>query len=118
MQTDLTQPTAELTSALSGLDALEVTPDGEQSHRARLWAATWPKAMAVGAVLLLWQAVVWAHLKPDYVLPGPITVLKALWHGAVDSGPSGSHVLLHAAATTMQRAAVDVGLLATSDHAL
>jgi NitT/TauT family transport system permease protein len=91
---------------IAGLDALDVPIASARGNLARVWDGLWPKLTALGLFFFGWQAVVWAHLKPDYVLPGPITVLKALWHGAVDTGPSGSHVLLHAAATTMQRAAV------------
>jgi NitT/TauT family transport system permease protein len=91
---------------IAGLDALDVPIASAKGRYSRVWDGLWPKLTALGLFFFGWQAVVWAHLKPEYVLPGPITVLKALWHGMVDTTPSGSHVLLHAAATTMQRAAV------------
>ncbi len=94
----------DLSTALSGLDALELAPDGEQSRRGRLWAATWPKAVAIGAVLLLWQAVVWAHLKPDYVLPGPGPVFGRLWDDLLHGG------LLGSVWVTLRRGATGFGL--------
>jgi NitT/TauT family transport system permease protein len=70
--------------ALHGLDHLELSPDvglggSAASRRARrLWAATWPKLLAIALVLLVWQLV---HLTgwKDLVLKGPGTVLPALW---------------------------------------
>jgi NitT/TauT family transport system permease protein len=96
----------ERNAEIAGLDALDVPVAPARGALARLWDGAWPKLTAVGLFFLAWQAVVWAHLKPDYVLPGPITVLQRLWHLAMDTGPAGSHVLLHATGTTMQRAAV------------
>jgi NitT/TauT family transport system permease protein len=93
-----------LEETLSGLDALELTPEGDISRRAKLWAATWPKALAVGGALLLWQAVVWAHLKPDYLLPGPGTVFHRLWEDLLHGG------LLGSVGVTMRRAATGYGL--------
>jgi NitT/TauT family transport system permease protein len=40
----------------------------------------WPKLAAVALALVLWQAVVWSHWKPDYVLPGPTKVFPELRH--------------------------------------
>ena len=36
------------------------------------------KVAAVAIVLAVWQAVVWAELKPPWVLPGPVAVLDEL----------------------------------------
>jgi NitT/TauT family transport system permease protein len=60
---------------LSGLDALELAGrDGARSRAAKIWAATWPKALALGIVVLIWQIVVWSGWKPDYALAPPADV--------------------------------------------
>jgi NitT/TauT family transport system permease protein len=91
-------------AALSGLDALEHISDEDISWRERLWAATWPKLLAVGGVILLWQIVVWARLKPDYLLPGPGTVFGRLWDDLRHGDMLGS------IGVTMQRAATGYGI--------
>jgi NitT/TauT family transport system permease protein len=77
----------------------------------RLWAATWPKLIAIAMALGAWQAVVWSGWRPDYVLPGPTQVLPRLMEelGTADTW--------EAIATTMRRAtigfaaAVAIGML-------
>jgi sulfonate transport system permease protein len=63
---------------ISGLDALELAPADARSRGTRIWRATWPKLLAVALVVLIWQIVVWAQWKPQYVLPSPSTVLSGL----------------------------------------
>ncbi|MGV1008177.1 MAG: ABC transporter permease [Dermatophilaceae bacterium] len=60
---------------LKGLDALESVEEHEPLGR-RLWDGLWPKAAAVALLLAAWQAVVWLHLKPEYVLPAPVTAIR------------------------------------------
>jgi sulfonate transport system permease protein len=84
---------------IAGIDALE-TGDGKPSRRSRVWAATWPKALAVAIVLLVWQAVVWLEWKPRYIFPGPGSVFASLWDDL------GSGVILRAVRVTMGRAFV------------
>lgn len=67
--------TLALDAELAGLDALETTPRAGVSIARRVWAGTWPKLLALGFALLVWQAVVWSGWKPDYLLPGPGQVL-------------------------------------------
>ena len=89
---------------LHGLDKLELgspRPGGRRPARLarRLWAAAWPKLLAVALVLAVWQAV---HLTgwKDLVLKGPGTVLPDLWQMA-------HHALLwQAIGVTMKRALV------------
>ena len=50
----------------------------QPSKLAKAWAVTWPKLLAVGLALALWQLVYVAELKPAYLLPGPATALAAL----------------------------------------
>src|SRR5256885_4366648 len=94
----------ELGTELSGIDALELPISPAPGRLSRVWGAAWPKLAAFGLFLFAWQAVVWAHLKPDYVLPGPGPVLQRLFHDLGDGS------LLKATATTMQRAAIGYSL--------
>src|SRR5713226_9338156 len=69
-------------SAIAGLDNLELGPGRPQADPGRLarkaWAALWPKLLAIVLVLAIWQLV---HLTgwKAYVLKGPSTVLSDLW---------------------------------------
>jgi NitT/TauT family transport system permease protein len=65
-------------TALQGLDALETTAAPRRPVAATAWAATWPKVVAIGLVLLVWQAVVWSGWRPEYLLPGPVETLGRL----------------------------------------
>jgi NitT/TauT family transport system permease protein len=74
---------------ISGLDALEFAPATTDDDRLRriggtVWAGAWPKLLAIAFVIAVWQALVWAELKPVYVLPAPATVFAALGNLLVD----------------------------------
>jgi NitT/TauT family transport system permease protein len=69
---------ANLEAELAGLDALEQVASPRRHPLRRLWSATWPKLTAAAVGLVLWQLVVWSHWKPEYILPGPDTVLPEL----------------------------------------
>ena len=43
-----------------------------------IWGWIWPKALAIGIVILLWQALVLSGWRPEYVLPSPGKVMDAL----------------------------------------
>ncbi|HEV3136204.1 MAG TPA: ABC transporter permease [Acidimicrobiia bacterium] len=87
--------TALLDRELSGLDHLETALPSRRSRAARIWAAAWPKLLAVAIVLIVWQLVVWSGWKPEYVLPGP----RAVW----DSFVANFSTNMDAAWTTLQR---------------
>jgi NitT/TauT family transport system permease protein len=95
---------AELTQLETGLDALELAGAQPRRRLARLWSATWPKLAAISLALLAWQLVVWSHWKPDYVLPGPRSVLERLWNDLVHGD------LLDSVAITMRRAVQGFGI--------
>ena len=80
---------------LSGLDHLETALPSRRSRTARIWAAAWPKLLAVAIVLIVWQLVVWSGWKPEYVLPGP----RAVW----DSFVANFSTNMDAAWTTLLR---------------
>ncbi len=64
---------------LSGLDALETAiARGTRSRAIRVWGATWPKLLAVAIFLAFWQVVTWSGWRPEYILPGPVPVLRQL----------------------------------------
>ncbi len=106
----ITKPKAErkpddtLDVELAGLDALDVPIAPAPSRARRIWSAAWPKLAAVAIFLLLWQAVVWSGWKPTYILPGPVAVLKELWH-EIQNG-----TIIEAASNTLQRAAIGYGI--------
>jgi len=68
--------------ALHGLDQLELQSEQEAAAPSRfgrrVWAAAWPKLLAIALVLAFWELVAlsgWKH----YVLKGPGPVLSNLW---------------------------------------
>jgi sulfonate transport system permease protein len=94
------------TAALAGLDQLELL--GRRGNRgtataARIWRATWPKLLAVGLVVAIWELVYlsgWKHA----ILPGPAAVFPDLWSQA-------QHALLwQAIAATLRRAVIGFGM--------
>jgi NitT/TauT family transport system permease protein len=93
-----------LADELAGLDVLDTPLSPHRDRLGAIWSGTWPKAAAVGIVLALWQVVVWLRIWPEYVLPGPVTVLSRL---AADLlGP----VLPVATFITLRRAVLGFGL--------
>jgi NitT/TauT family transport system permease protein len=75
---------------------------GAGTHRTHplslAWSAAWPKLLAVGLVIGVWQAAYLTGWRPDYVLPSPATAVGEL----LRLGQSAD--FWEAVATTMQRA--------------
>ncbi|WP_430780912.1 ABC transporter permease [Actinoplanes sp. G11-F43] len=66
-------------SEVSGLDALELGPKKEKGRIGRrIWAATWPKLLAIAIVVGIWQLVFLSEWRPVYVLPPPADVFAEL----------------------------------------
>jgi NitT/TauT family transport system permease protein len=64
---------------VTGMDALELGPRVDNGDLGkRIWRSAWPKLLAIVIVILAWQIVVWAHVKPDYLLPGPKPVFSEI----------------------------------------
>ena len=78
--TALAEPSAPtLDQALSGLDALDEIGQPRRGRLGyRIWQATWPKLIALGLIVLVWQIATWTHWKP-YILQSPATVARQLW---------------------------------------
>ena len=91
-------PERSLESELSGLDNLEMVLPPKPKWYARAWASLWPKLLAIGLALGIWQLVVWSGWKPDYVLPGPVPVFQSLFDNFSQ--------IMEAVGTTMRRAVV------------
>lgn len=100
-------PSARLDDELRGLDNLDLPLRPGVNRLRSAWSGLWPKLAAVGIVLMAWQVAVWARLRPEYVLPGPVRVLEQLAHDVVASD------LPHAVLITLQRAAIGFGLALT-----
>jgi NitT/TauT family transport system permease protein len=91
-------------AALTGLDSLDLPTTGRRPWSARgIWAAVWPKLLAVGLVIGVWEII---HLTgwKKFVLPGPGTVFANLWRQM-------QHVQLwQAIDITMRRAVIGFAL--------
>ena len=84
---------------------VDVLPEPEKdSPLSRVWAWSWPKLLAIGLVLGAWQIVVWSGWRPEYVLPGPIPTLQAVWE------MMGTDRFWSAIATTLTRAVAGFAL--------
>jgi NitT/TauT family transport system permease protein len=88
--------------AVDVADAVLITELRSKPAGAKLWPAVWPKLLAVAIFIAVWQAVVWSHWKPEYIIPSPFTVLRQF-------GNDAGH-LTSAVGVTMRRAAVGFGL--------
>jgi NitT/TauT family transport system permease protein len=64
---------------LAGLDALEQDQSTGPGLAHRLWSALWPKALAIGIAIFIWQVVVWTGWRDEVILPSPFTVFEELW---------------------------------------
>lgn len=98
------RPGGSLDEELRGLDNLELPLRAHRERLKGLWSSLWPKLAAVAIVLLVWQLVVWAGFRPEYVLPGPLPVFQRLANDIAGSD------LPRAVAITLQRAAIGFGL--------
>ena len=84
---------------------VDVLPEPEKdSPLSRIWAWSWPKLLAIGLVLGAWQIVVWSGWRPEYVLPGPVPTLQAVWE------MMGTDRFWSAIATTLTRAVAGFAL--------
>jgi NitT/TauT family transport system permease protein len=101
-RTDTRTGDARIDAQLSGLDALELPVARRRSTGERVWGAAWPKLLAVGIFLLLWQVIVWSGWKPEYLLPGPVPVFEHLFDNFGD--------LMEAAGRTLLRGIEGFGL--------
>jgi NitT/TauT family transport system permease protein len=93
-------------AALAGLDSLELQQAGVSAgDRARkIWAAVWPKLLAIAIVIGVWELVYLSGWKSAAILPSPAAVFSDLWAQL-------HHALLwQAIATTLRRAAIGFGL--------
>jgi NitT/TauT family transport system permease protein len=62
---------------LDAMPPLVVVGQRGPSRLSRIWKVLWPKLLAVGMFLGIWQLVVWSGWRPEYLLPSPATVAKA-----------------------------------------
>jgi NitT/TauT family transport system permease protein len=98
--------------ALHGLDNLEVRPQllGESTaarFARKLWAKSWPKLLAIGIVLIVWQLFYLSNFRgdtADHLVVGPTTGLANLWQQLLHGE------LVSAIGTTMESAVEGYGL--------
>jgi NitT/TauT family transport system permease protein len=91
----------EPVAALAGLDQLELAPPQQAKRHigAKVWAAAWPKLLALVLALAIWQLVYLSGFK-SAILPGPATTLTDLWHQLHGA------LLWTAIGTTLRRAVI------------
>jgi NitT/TauT family transport system permease protein len=105
MPTDTATTTAaggKLDRELAGIDALGLAVPAAPNRAKAIWAATWPKLLAVALFLGAWQVLVWTHWKEEFILPGPIATFRAFFDNRAE--------LTRAALDTLQRGAIGFGL--------
>ncbi|MGI8426283.1 MAG: ABC transporter permease [Actinomycetota bacterium] len=103
-------PPSDLSTDLSGLDALELAEGPKVGRMKQFWDRVWPRLAAIGLALAIWQIAVWTKWRPDYLLPPPATVFKRLFVDFVgtkgtDSPVVDAGLLGEAISVTMTRAA-------------
>lgn len=69
----------------AGLDALQASYVPEAGGLRGVVRTSVPPLLAVGLALTVWQGLVWAEVKPVYLLPGPLDV----WRAFVDAWSRG-----------------------------
>ena len=91
------------TTALAGLDALDLADTRSGGRRGRLavrfWNALWPKVLAIGLVLGVWELITLSGYKKN-IWPGTGPTLADLW----DEAKTGT--LWHAIGNTLQSAVI------------
>jgi NitT/TauT family transport system permease protein len=75
----------------------------------RAWATVWPKMVAIGLVILIWQLAYMSGWKPESVFPGPATVFTRLGHELMGQSVVDS-TLYEQIGRTMKRALVGYGM--------
>jgi NitT/TauT family transport system permease protein len=95
----------EPAAALAGLDQLELAPPQQAKRHiaAKVWAAAWPKLLALVLALAIWQLIYLSGFK-SAILPGPATTLTDLWHQLHTAQ------LWSAVGTTLRRALIGFAL--------
>ena len=92
-------------AAQAGLDRLEIPQVRESagSRGRKIWAAVWPKLLAIAIVLAIWELVHLSGWKND-ILPGPAAVFSDLWQ------QMHHQLLWQAIGTTLRRAVMGFAL--------
>jgi NitT/TauT family transport system permease protein len=103
MATD-TSATPPPEAAIAGLDNLDAVPrQAKGRFWAKAWAASWPKLLALGLALAIWQLIYLSGFKSQ-ILPGPAKTLPDLWNQL-------HHALLwQAVGITLRRALIGFAL--------
>lgn len=75
---DLTRGAEDTDRLEAGLDALQCSTKRQVSVTTQLRRSALPPLVAVGLLLVAWQAFVLLEIKPTYIVPGPVDVWRAL----------------------------------------
>jgi NitT/TauT family transport system permease protein len=112
MSADLGLRFIEAPDSVGVVDEASPAEHSQRSVARVAWGVTWPKLMALGIALAVWQLVHTAHWRPDYVLPGPGTTLRELGHELT------THRLWLALGITARRAVIGFGLAVSRSRVL
>jgi NitT/TauT family transport system permease protein len=86
-----------------------LSEDREPGMASKAWAATWPKLVAIGLVIALWEFASITEWKPESVFPGPGTVFSRLGHDLIGQSIVDS-TLWEQIGRTMKRALLGYGM--------
>jgi NitT/TauT family transport system permease protein len=91
-------------AAIAGLDHLDLVQVTPRRLPEKIWAAAWPKLLALAIVLGIWELIYVSGWKSHDIFPGPFQVFPDLW------GQAHHGLLWQAIGTTMKRAVIGFGL--------
>jgi NitT/TauT family transport system permease protein len=103
MASETSEKSAQLSSLEAGLDALEQRNEQGRPVWRKVLSTVLPPVIGLLVLLLIWDAVVAAQIKPGYILPGPADVwdeLTAKW---------GPDLITQAIWGSVRRAAIGYG---------
>ncbi|MGH3497285.1 MAG: ABC transporter permease [Nocardioidaceae bacterium] len=72
----------------------------------RTWGGLWPKLLAVGTVLAVWQSLYSFHWRPEFLFASPSQTFGFLGDEATGHSQFGQNTFWQACATTLQRGVV------------
>lgn len=104
-EVDIEITDAELAEITEGAEVPEDTAPNRFSY---FWSLLWPKLVAIGLVLAIWQLVYMSGWRPPVVFPGPVAVLQFLWDQLTGFQVT-EYTIYQQTAKTMSRAIVGYG---------
>jgi NitT/TauT family transport system permease protein len=92
------------TTATLPVDTLPTAIAGSATGKRRARPEQWLVPLTFVVLIAVWGGAVWLFKVPQYVLPGPWIVLKALAYGLLPIGPNGGEYWFHIGVTALEAA--------------